>query len=180
MSVRRTLAWRLDRRRLWGELLRRQATSAGWGILVEGRVRVSRPAAGTRLTIGDQVYVYRDVAFYLDGDGATIEVGDRTYLNRRTEIIAMERVAIGRDCLISWDVSISDTDYHQVNGAPATAPVTIGDLVWLGARATVLKGVTIGEGAIVAAGAVVTQDVPARTLVAGVPARVVRTDVTWS
>jgi acetyltransferase-like isoleucine patch superfamily enzyme len=175
-----SIAWRLDRRHLWAALLRRQATSAGWGLLAEGRVRVSRPASSTRLALGDQVYVYRDVSFFLDGEGATIEVGDRTYLNRRTEIVAMEKVTIGRDCLISWDVSIADTDYHQVDGAPATAPVSIADLVWIGARATVLKGVTIGEGAIVAAGAVVTQDVPPRTLAAGVPARVVKTDVTWS
>jgi acetyltransferase-like isoleucine patch superfamily enzyme len=174
------LGWRLDRRRVWGGLLRREADAAGWGLLAEGRVRVSRPAARTRLAFGDQVYLYRDVAFYLDADGATVEVGDRTFLNRRTEVISQRRVTIGADCLISWDVSISDTDYHQVDGSPAAAPVTIEDLAWIGARATILKGVTIGSGAVVAAGAVVTRSVPPRTLVAGVPARVVRTYVTWS
>ena len=59
------------------------------------------------------------------------------------------------------------------------APVTIGDRVWIGCRATVLKGVTIGDGAVVAACSVVTRDVPPRALVAGNPARVVREDVTW-
>ena len=54
------------------------------------------------------------------------------------------------------------------------APIVIGDKVWIGANATVLPGVTIGKGAIVAAGAVVTRDVPPNTIVAGVPARVVR------
>jgi acetyltransferase-like isoleucine patch superfamily enzyme len=57
--------------------------------------------------------------------------------------------------------------------------VRIGDHVWIGARAAVLKGVTIGDGAIVAAGAMVTHDVPARALVAGVPARLVREGVEW-
>jgi acetyltransferase-like isoleucine patch superfamily enzyme len=57
--------------------------------------------------------------------------------------------------------------------------VTVGDKVWIGARVTVLKGVTIGDGAVVAAGALVTDDVPPRALVGGVPARVLRENVTW-
>ena len=60
------------------------------------------------------------------------------------------------------------------------APIVIQDHVWLGMNVIVLKGVTIGEGAIVAAGSIVTKDVPPHCLVAGVPAKVVKTDVTWS
>jgi acetyltransferase-like isoleucine patch superfamily enzyme len=70
-----------------------------------------------------------------------------------------------------------DSDYHDLNdhSLPGkSSPVKIGDNVWLGARATVLKGVTIGDGAVVAAGALVTRDVPSRTVVAGVPARVIK------
>ena len=59
-------------------------------------------------------------------------------------------------------------------------PVHIGDHVWIGARAVVLKGVTIGDGAIVAAGAVVVDNVPPRALAAGVPARVVREEIEWA
>jgi acetyltransferase-like isoleucine patch superfamily enzyme len=55
-----------------------------------------------------------------------------------------------------------------------------GNHVWIGMRAMILKGVTIGDGAVVAAGAVVTRDVPARALVGGVPARVLRNDVEWA
>lgn len=76
-----------------------------------------------------------------------------------------------------------DGDNHTllVDGVArsSSAPVVIGDGVWIGARATILKGVTIGDGAVVAAGAVVTRDVPAHSLVAGVPARVVRAGVDW-
>ena len=59
------------------------------------------------------------------------------------------------------------------------APIVIGDHVWIGTNAIVLKGVTIGDGAVIAAGAVVTRDVPAHSLAAGVPARVIRSDVHW-
>lgn len=84
-------------------------------------------------------------------------------------------VTIGHGVAIAKDAVIMDTDHHAISGRAMTAPVTIGDHVWIGARAIVLKGVTIGDGAIVAAGAVVTRDVPAATIVAGNPARPVRT-----
>jgi acetyltransferase-like isoleucine patch superfamily enzyme len=106
---------------------------------------------------------------------ATIRIGTGTYLNRNTEIVAAESVTIGRDCKIARDVMIMDTDQHPIPGAALVVrPVTIEDRVWIGARAIVLKGVTIGHDAIVAAGSVVTRDVPPRALAAGVPARVVR------
>ena len=94
--------------------------------------------------------------------------------------MAKQRVTIGADCAVSWDVMISDTDNHVLDGERGCAPVTIGDRVWIGARATVLKGVTIGDGAVVAAGALVTRDVPAGALVGGVPAKVLKADVTWT
>ena len=174
------LRWALDHRNRNGRWLARQAQRCGSRLLAEGRPRISRGAADTNLVFGDDVYLYYDLGFFLDAPGATIEIGDRTYVNRRTEIICQDSVRIGADCLVSWEVMIADTDYHSVGDAPVAAPVVLEDLVWVGARATILKGVTVGEGAVVAAGAVVTADVAPRTLVAGVPARVVREDVTWS
>jgi acetyltransferase-like isoleucine patch superfamily enzyme len=82
-------------------------------------------------------------------------------------------VTIGRDCRIARDVIIMDTDQHEVPGhALLIEPVEIEDRVWIGARAIVLKGVRIGHDSVIAAGAVVTSDVPPRTVVGGVPARV--------
>jgi len=165
--------------RLYGRLLERQADACGAYLLAERRVRVSRPVPNTRLTFGDSVYLYRDVGLFLDREGASIHIGDGTGINRRTEIISEVGVTIGAYCMLGWDVLVTDTDYHHIDHAPERAPVTIGDYVWIAARAAVMKGVTIGDGAIVAAGALVTKDVPPRTLVAGVPARAIRSDVTW-
>ncbi len=109
------------------------------------------------------------------GPAGDLSIGKGTYLNRNTLVVCDERVSIGRNCAISWDVIIMDTDQHPVPGAGAlTGAVTIHDGVWIGCRAIVLKGVTIGEGAVVGAGAIVTKDVPPHCVVAGQPARVIR------
>ena len=161
-----------------GAALRRQV-EGGRRLTADAGARVVRLHPDTSVRLGDDVLLSRGVGLHLREAGARIEVGDGSFLNERTEIVAHERVVLGRGCLLAWDVLVLDSDSHRVDGRPHTAPVVLGDDVWVGARATVLKGVTIGDGAVVAAGAVVTRDVPARTLVAGNPATVVRTGVTW-
>jgi carbonic anhydrase/acetyltransferase-like protein (isoleucine patch superfamily) len=121
-----------------------------------------------------------DGAMILVGPGATVTIGDDTHFDGDSRLIAVEKVSIGARCAIAWEVLIMDTDFHRVDGrASGDAPTTIGDDVWIGVGAKVLKGVTVGDGAVIAAGAIVTRDVPARALVAGSPARVVREGVTW-
>lgn len=107
--------------------------------------------------------------------GATVRVGKGTYLNRNTEIVAAVSVTIGRDCKIARDVLIMDTDQHAVStGELRNLPVEIGDRVWLGSRAIILKGVSIGHDSVVGAGAVVTKSVPPYSLVVGPAAGVIR------
>jgi acetyltransferase-like isoleucine patch superfamily enzyme len=107
--------------------------------------------------------------------GATLRIGNGTYLNRNTEVVAGQQVSIGRDCKIARDVIIMDTDQHPLpDGGLVAQPVTIEDRVWIGARTIVLKGVTIGHDAVIGAGSVVTRDVPAGAVAVGVPAKVVR------
>ena len=158
---------------------RHRAVRGAHRLLVRGPVTLSTRHADTALVLGEQVTLYPHVGFYMDAPGARIEVGRLTYINRRSEICAKDLVRIGSCCAISWDVTVTDADYHQIEGSPAVASVNIGDQVWIGARAIILKGVTVGSGAVIAAGAVVTRDVPARALVAGVPSRVVRENVSW-
>ncbi|WP_156922300.1 acyltransferase [Cohnella thermotolerans] len=162
-----------------GVLFRRKVDRCGKLLRVCGPVKVSK-SRRARLVIGSRVILHRHTGFYLDSEDAVIEIGDHTFLNRRSEVMCKRHVKIGSHCAISWDVTITDTDYHTLEGTEPTMPVVIGDHVWIGCKAVILKGVTIGRGAVVAAGAVVSKDVPARALVAGVPARVVRENVSWT
>lgn len=140
-----------------------------WGkLIIEGDVRL-----GERVRIrGTHVPV--ELGAY---PGAVVEIGDRTFINSGVSIGAQTSVKIGANCAIGNYSLIMDSDFHSVEDHTKPGiglPVVIEDNVWLGARVTVLKGVRIGRGAVVAAGAVVTRDVPARAVVAGVPARVIR------
>jgi acetyltransferase-like isoleucine patch superfamily enzyme len=102
------------------------------------------------------------------------------YLNYRCTIECFESIEIGHHVIIGPDVIVRDSDNHKLSHAvSASAPIEIGNDVWIGQRAIVLKGAKIGDGAVIAAGAVVTGEVPPRTLVGGVPAKVIRENVKW-
>lgn len=169
------------RERLWGSLLLLRVDGPIGSVNATGRVRVSRRHGARRgITLERGALLRRGCHLYLEGPGASIHVGARTSIHERTELRAAGSITVGEDCDISWDVLVTDSDWHQLDDGPSDAPVRIGNHVWIGAKAAILKGVTVGDGAVVAAGAVVTRDVPRGAVVAGVPARVVRTDVSWS
>ena len=141
------------------------------------------------VVFGDHVSVYGGCSFSIGVNGKCT-VGDFTLLNGAL-IMAEERIEIGSHCLVSWNVGIADSDFHPLSPAQRiidahalapffkdrpprpeirTAPVIISDNVWIGMNAVILKGVTIGENSVVAAGAVVTKSVPPNVVVAGNPA----------
>lgn len=136
--------------------------------------------SGGRLVVHGYNEIGRGSLIWILEDGEIILRGN-SYTAGKGMIIAKERVEIGRDCSIAWGVTISDHDFHKtyIDGEqqPESAPIKICDGAWLGMNSTILKGVTVGEGAIVGAGAVVTRDVPAHAMVAGVPAKVVKANV---
>lgn len=155
--------------------------------------RKLRSRAPRAVVIGDHVSCYAGCSFAI-GENASCAIGDFTLLNGAL-LMCEERIEIGSHCLVSWGVGIADGDFHPLDPAqrrtdaealapyfeghpprPAlrTAPVRIGDNVWIGMNATILRGVTIGENSVVAAGSVVTKAVPANVVVAGNPAVIVK------
>ena len=117
--------------------------------------------------------------FITINDGGSIKFGSG-YVNHFCKIDIWSALTIGDDVIIGDYVIIRDNDNHIINRNKTTvAPLVIKDHVWIGTRCTILKGVTIGEGVVVAAGSVVTKDVPANTLVGGIPAKVLKKGITW-
>ena len=114
----------------------------------------------------------------IEGDPRNIRIGARSYLNLQCYIEAVAPVEIGVDCAVGMQTMIITSDHRGPGGTwrqeASGLPVAIGDRVWLGARVTVLPGVTIGDDVVVAAGAVVAADCLPGGVYAGVPARRVR------
>ena len=154
-----------------------------FGLTSTDDTSVIRVREGATFACAGTVSLQRGIRVVVDGGRLTI--GHGTSINGvGTKILCAESVTIGAYCSVSWDVQVLDNDFHTmtVDGAaqPSTAPVVIGDHVWIGTRALILKGVTIGDGAVIAAGAVVTKDVPAGAIAAGVPAKVVGRADSWA
>lgn len=120
---------------------------------------------------GSDVRVYDNGKLILNGG----------FCNFGTQIYCFKKITIGKDCVIARHVLIIDSDAHHLldSTRPMTEEIKIGNNVWIGYRAMILKGVTIGDGSVIAAGAIVTKDVPEKCMVAGVPAKVIRENVEW-
>ncbi len=122
-----------------------------------------------------------DIAVFKD---AGLTVGS-SFINTEVLIRCAKSITIGNDCVISHRVVINDSDMHsliedgRVLPRYGTKGIVIEDHVWIGVNVTILKDVTIGEGSMIAAGAVVTKDIPAHCLAAGVPAKVIKTGIDW-
>lgn len=164
-----------------GVFLKHKLSSCGKLLRSEKDVRVLR--YNCEITLGDKVNIHRFAKLSVYGNAgkkAVLKIGNGVAIGDRTEIHAGDSVSIGDGTLIAWDCCIMDRDYHKLESeTEVTAPVVIGNNVWIGCNALILKGVTIGNGAVVAAGSVVTKDVPAGALVGGNPAKVIKENVSW-
>ena len=150
------------------------------------RVRIRKRFA--RIELGEGVKFGHGVGIGVAGrepsDLAVLRIGAHTIIGDRTHVNCQTAVSIGTHCAISWDVEILDADMHAIvaedgQALPHRAPVVIEDRVWIGTRALILKGVTIGHDSIVAAGAVVAGSVPPHSICAGNPAKVIRQIQGW-
>jgi acetyltransferase-like isoleucine patch superfamily enzyme len=177
VRVYRRMAARIDGELSCGGRLRLGDQWAGGRAFAPGRFHVAK---GGRVDVSGDFSVLPGSVVVVE-PGATLRLGSG-FLNWDCRVSCFESITIGEDAAVSEGVVLRDSDNHGLVGSarPVSAPIVIGDHVWIGLRAVVLKGVTVGDGAVVAAGAVVTRDVPAHALVAGVPATVRRTGVDWA
>lgn len=149
------------------------ALGRGCKIHADASVDASRSPG---VTFGDKVTLNRYA--YVQGGSGGVRLGDRVEINNHCIVNGTGGVDIGADTLVGPGVRIISYQHRYARGAtirsqPVDAkPIRIGRDVWLGANAVILAGVTIGDGAVVAAGAVVREDVPAYAVVAGVPATI--------
>lgn len=184
---------------LWGRV-RLRVKAALLGVEVGRGVRCCGPVIlgrwpGSRIRIGHNVSIistaerataaaiYAPTRLRTHGSGACIELAEGVELTGVSITARSTSIRIGKHAMLAPNCVIVDSDFHAHwpperrsldPGLEHDAPVHIGDNVWIGMSCIILKGVSIGEGAIVAAGSVVTRSVPPRVLAAGVPARVVR------
>lgn len=169
------------------------------GILSKSfRVHFFCKNSNAQLVIGRDCILKNEIIF--EGRLGSVVIGEKTFINKDTKIMSINSIKIGSNVTMSFGVMIYDHDSHSIDyrerqkdinkildtqnlnndienkdwSSVNNSPIVIGDNVWIGFQAAILKGVTVGDGAIIAAKAVVTKDVPAWSIVAGNPARVVK------
>ena len=171
----------------------------GWRSRFSSAVKIGRGSSiawrrirnvkGNSLLVGEDSIVHADISF--EEAGGEIRIGNRSFIGR-SHLVCYRSLTIGDDVIMSWGVTIVDHDSHSINWEErrddvvdwakgqkswkhvAHAPVVVQDRAWIGFNVSVLKGVTIGERAVVGACSVVTHDIPPYALAVGNPARVVR------
>lgn len=141
-------------------------------LLLEENSKLSIKGGG-HITYGSDVQVFKN---------ASLEIGSDCAINSGFQCVCMEKIVLGNDVHIGRDVWIRDNNGGHtvvIKGNKNSAPVIIGDHVWLCSNVSVTKGVTIGEGAIISANSVVTTNIPAHCMASGNPAKVIAENVIW-
>jgi len=152
----------------WTNYYRKRLQYAGAHLLVTGKITVIG-----KVSVGNDVMLEPETRL-IAIDNGTINVGNHVYLAAAT-LLSTVNIELGDYVIMSPNSEIIDHDGYGSDGKPVIErPVKIGNHVWIGIKATILKGVTIGNNSIVGAGSVVTKDVEPNTVVAGNPARKIR------
>lgn len=169
--------WLLVRGRVRARMLAVRGASIGAKTSIGEHCIVDRPWG---IALGERVLLESEVYLKLVSDEATLTLGDHTFVGRGVEFDVLLGVSVGRHSLIAPRCFITDhthgiADHLRIDQQPSPpAAVSIGSDVWLGTGVVVLPGVTIGDGAVVGAHSVVAHDVAAMSVVAGVPAKLLR------
>ncbi|MDR4889989.1 DapH/DapD/GlmU-related protein [Fredinandcohnia sp. QZ13] len=161
-------------------------------LILEGNVKFVQTTIFNglgKVVIGGDVNVGYELAPHFYGlhtliqaryENSYVSIGSSSHLSNDITIIAAESIVIGQDCLIGDRVTMMDHDGHEINPTSRSssfgkcAPIRIGNNVWVGSNVTILKGVNIGDNAIIAANSVITRDVMKNTIVAGNPGKLIK------
>ena len=146
--------------------------------------RLSRIAGKLLLKNKGELIIGRNVSFHAKpfpssvtvGKGARLTIGDNVFFNYGLDIGCTSSITIGRHSIIGPMVNMIDSNFHPVDSQDRSAakPIVIGDNVWIGRGAIILPGVHIGSGSVIAAGSVVTRDIPSAVLSGGTPAKTLK------
>jgi len=181
-KFRKTLLGWFKNKFYWEPMLRYRCSVVGARVTTSGDIPLI--VGNGRIIIGDRVKLGNCLAMFVlqrFQDLPELTIGDDSTINYCTVISVCSRVTIGKRCKIAGEVKIFDNNSHSIfpeNDRIMTEndikPIVIEDDVWVGMNSIILKGVTLGKGCVVAAGAVVTKDVPPMTVVGGNPARILK------
>ena len=138
-----------------------------------------RLAENATLICHSDFKLYQGASIYVAPNAVLELKGERGFMNTNSTLNCFCHIEIGDDCGIGDNVTIADSDHHCINGKNPIAPIVIGNHVWICSNAMICKGVAIGDGSVIAAGAVVVNDVPPHCLVGGVPAKVIKKGIEW-
>ncbi|MEO7016878.1 MAG: acyltransferase [Leifsonia sp.] len=158
-----------------GVLRGHPGTRIGPGVRMGGPGRYDL-APGSAIRKGARVWV---------GPGATLSLARGSAIGARCIVNVESGITLGAGTQVSWDAQLLDTDFHRITAPdgtvrPHTKPIVIGEHVLIGTGALILKGVELGDGAVVAAGSVVTRSVAPGVVVAGNPASPVGESASWT
>ena len=147
--------------------------------------RLKIRGSNNKLIIGENCKIRANCGFQFDGNGLTIVIGDNTSIQHDSGLHAQNAsIFIGKDCMFSNHVFIRTSDSHPIynsEGIIINSPkdVKIEDHVWIAASVKVLKGSIVGSGSVIGGYSVVTKCIPSHAIAVGIPARVVKEDISW-
>lgn len=181
-KCRKTIFYWLKNKFYWEPMLRYRCSVVGAMVKTDGDIPLV--SGNGRIIIGDRVTLGNRLAFFVTQqfqELPVLTIGDDSTINYCTVISVCSHVTIGKRCRIAGEVKIFDNNSHSIStdndrrmSESDVKPIVIEDDVWVGMGSIILKGVTLGRGSVVAAGSVITKNVPAMTVVGGNPARVLK------